>query len=171
MLNCPSWRASSVQYSDSECDIKQLQCTRLCRHLTLPEGYKRSSKGEQFLLYDSGPVTPRILIFGTHALRGDPELMKDGHLLSCLFVLPPEKTEVKYTRMWEQVQLLCRQTDPAEMLMDFELAAINSSEFTWPGSVVKGCFFYLTQNLWRWVEPQECKLCTSRAKSSLSASD
>ena len=33
--------------------------------LTLPEEYKRTSKGEQFLLYDSGPVSQRIIIFGT----------------------------------------------------------------------------------------------------------
>ena len=33
--------------------------------LSLPEEYKRSAKGEQFLLYDSGPETERILIFGT----------------------------------------------------------------------------------------------------------
>ena len=139
--------------------------------LTLPEEYKRSSKGEQFLLHDSGPETQRILIFGTqrnlemlqlssvwladgtfktapllftqvyviHALRGGPDLMKDGHLLPSLFVLLPNKTEATYTRMWEQVQLLCPQADPAEMLMDFELAAINS-------------FFHLTQNLWRRVQ-------------------
>ena len=99
--------------------------------LTLPEEYKRTSKGEQFLLYDSGPETQRILIFGTqrnlemleqstvwmadgtfktapalftqvyaiHALRGGPDLLKDGHLLPSLFVLLPNKTEATYRRM------------------------------------------------------------------------
>ena len=33
--------------------------------LTLPEECKQSSKGEQFLLYEAGPETQRILIFGT----------------------------------------------------------------------------------------------------------
>ena len=33
--------------------------------LTLPEEYKRTSKGEQLLLYDSVLVSQRILIFGT----------------------------------------------------------------------------------------------------------
>ena len=152
--------------------------------LTLPEEYKQTSKGEQFLLYDSGPVSQRILIFGTqrnlemlqlssvwladgtfktapslftqvyviHALRGGPDLMKDGHLLPSLFVLLPNKTEATYTRMWEQVKLLCPQAEPAEMLMDFELAAINSFQNTWPAAVVKGCFFHLTQNIWRKVQ-------------------
>ena len=63
--------------------------------------------------------------------------MKDGHLLPSLFVLLPNKTEATYTRMWQQVQLLCPQADLAEMLMDFELAAINSFQHTWPAATVK----------------------------------
>ena len=35
--------------------------------LVLPAAYQQTAKGEQFLLYDSGPETQRILIFGTHA--------------------------------------------------------------------------------------------------------
>ena len=65
-------------------------------------------------------------VYVIHALRGGPDLMKDGHLLPSLFVLLPNKTEATYTRMWEQVKLLFPQAEPAEMLMDFELAAINS---------------------------------------------
>ena len=53
--------------------------------------------------------------------------------------------------MWQQVHLLCPQADPAEMLMDFELAAINSFQHTWPAAMVNGCLFHLTQNLWRKV--------------------
>ena len=152
--------------------------------LFLPEEYKLTSKGEPFLLYDSGPETQRILIFGTqrnlemlqlskvwladgtfktapllftqvyviHALRGGPDLMKDGHLLTSIFVLLTNKTEITYRRMWQQIQLLCPLANPAEILMDFEKAAINSFELTWPGSVVKGCFFHLTQNIWRKVQ-------------------
>ena len=37
------------------------------------------------------------------------------------------------------------------MLMDFELAAINSFQNTWLVAVVKGCFFHLMQNIWRKV--------------------
>ena len=31
--------------------------------------------------------------------------------------------------------------------MDFEMAAINSFQHTWPAAMVEGCFFHLTQNL------------------------
>ena len=37
--------------------------------LPLPEEYKKISKGEQFLLYDSGPMSQRILIFGSNGTR------------------------------------------------------------------------------------------------------
>ena len=137
--------------------------------------YKRTSNDEQFLLYDSGQETQRILIFGTHqnlemlqlsrvwladgtfktapllftqlyvihALCGGPDLMKDGHLLPSLVILLTNKSEATYTRMWHNVQLLCPQADPSEMLFDFEKAAINSFEHTWPYCMVKGCFFHL----------------------------
>ena len=130
--------------------------------LILPKEYKRTSKGEPFLLYDSGAETQRILIFGTkrnlemlhnsrvwladgtfktapllftqlyviHALRGDPDMMKDGHLLLSVFVLLPNKSEVTYRIMWQQVQLLCPQAYPSEIQMDFEKAAIRSFEHT-----------------------------------------
>ena len=39
-----------------------------------------------------------------------------------------------------------------DMLMDFEKAAINSFQQTWPNSTAKGCFFLLTQNIWRKVQ-------------------
>ena len=35
-----------------------------------------------------------------HSLRGGPILLEDGHLLPCLFVLLPNKTEAAYLRMW-----------------------------------------------------------------------
>ena len=38
--------------------------------------------------------------------------------------------------------------------MDYEKAAISSFERTWPSSVVKGCFFHLTQNVWRKMQAE-----------------
>ena len=73
--------------------------------------------------------------------------MRDGHLLPSLFVLLPNKTEATYRRMWDQIRLLCPLTQPREMLLDFEKAAINSFEEVWPDTVVKCCFFHFTQNV------------------------
>ncbi|KAI6657779.1 hypothetical protein LOD99_522 [Oopsacas minuta] len=38
------------------------------------------------------------------------------------------------------------------MLLDFEKGAITSFEHVWPNTVVKCCFFHLTQNIWRHVQ-------------------
>ena len=152
--------------------------------LAVPPEYQHTAKGEQFLLYDSGPETQRILILGTqrnlemlrlsdfwladgtfktepplftqvyvvHALRGGPQPMREGHLLPSLFVLLPNKTEATYRRMWEQIRTLCPLAQPREMLLDFEKAAINSFEEVWPDTLVRCCFFHLTQNIWRKVQ-------------------
>ena len=43
--------------------------------LALPPEYQQTAKGEQLLLYYSGPETQRILIFGTHVLRDVPDIL------------------------------------------------------------------------------------------------
>ena len=141
--------------------------------LQIPIEFQRTAKNDVFLLYDSGPELRRILIFGTqrnvemlklahiwladgtfktapilfeqvyviHALRGGPEPLRDGHLLPSLFVLLTN-------------QQLCPLAQPTHMLMDFEKAAINSFLHYWPHTVVKGCFFHLTQNIFRKVQSE-----------------
>ena len=93
-------------------------------------------------------------VFVIHGLRGGPELIEDGHLLPSLFVLLPNKTQDTYMRMWQQIQLLCPNAQPTHMLMDFELAAIKSFQGYSPNTNVKGCFFHLTQNIWRKVQAE-----------------
>ena len=91
-------------------------------------------------------------VYTIHGLRGGPNPLQDGHLLPSLFVLLPNKTEITYTKMWEQIHLFCPTAQPTHMIMDFELAAINSFEVEWPLTTVKGCFFHLTQNFWRKIQ-------------------
>ena len=38
--------------------------------------------------------------------------------------------------------------------MDFEKAAINSFQHFWQNTNVKGCFFHLTQNIWRKIQAE-----------------
>ena len=153
-------------------------------HLIIPPEYQVTQKGDNFLLFDSGPGSQRIIMFGTqenvemlnasqiwladgtfktapplfsqvyciHGLRGGPNPLQDGHLLPCLFILLPSKTEAIYARMWERIHLLCPTAEPTHMLMDFEIGAINSFRVEWPLTNVKGCFFHLTQNFWRKIQ-------------------
>ena len=62
-----------------------------------------------------------------HTLCVGHDLLKDGHLLPSLFVLLPNKTEAIYSKIWEEIQFICPQADPAEMLMDYEKAGTNAS--------------------------------------------
>ena len=64
LLSCPSRTARSGQYSVNGCNSWQL---RYSLQLDLPPEYQQTAKGEQFLLYDSGPETQWILIFGTQS--------------------------------------------------------------------------------------------------------
>ena len=56
--------------------------------------------------------------------------------------------------MWQQIKALCLNAHPSQMIMDFEMAAINSFEQIWPATFVKCCFFHLTQNVWRKVQSE-----------------
>ena len=81
-----------------------------------------------------------------------PNPLEDGHLLPSLFVLLHNKTEATYSKMWEQINVLCPTAQPTHMIMNFELAAISSFELQWPLTNVKVVFFHLTQNLWRKIQ-------------------
>ena len=112
-------------------------------------------KCSQHWLADGTFKTAPVLfqqVYVIHALRGGPNPLLDGHLLPSLFVLLANKTQITYSRMWEQVNKLCPHAEPLHMLMDFEKAAINSFQQYWPNTQVKGCFFHLTQNIWRKVQ-------------------
>ena len=54
--------------------------------------------------------------------------------------------------MWEQIRILCHNTQPRRILMDFEEAAINSFKLTWPHTIITCSFFHLKQNVWRMVQ-------------------
>ena len=93
-------------------------------------------------------------LYVIHALRGGPNPLEDGHLLPSLFVLLANKTEATYMRMWEQIQILCTDALPTHLIVDFEKAVINSFQHFWPTTNIKGCFFHLTQNIWRKVQAE-----------------
>ena len=97
-------------------------------------------QASQFCLYD-----------GT--FKTAPNLFAQVYLLPSLFVLLPNKTQETYTRMWE-IQLLCPSAQPSQMIMDYEKAVINSFLHFWPSTMVKCCFFHLTQNIWRKIQAE-----------------
>ena len=93
-------------------------------------------------------------VYVIHGLRGGPDPIQHGHLLPSLFVLLPNKSQATYMRMWQQVKVICPNSQPTQMILDFEKAVINSFEQVWPDTFIKGCFFHLTQNVWRRVQSE-----------------
>ena len=81
-------------------------------------------------------------LYVIHALKGAPNILEDGHLLPSLFILLSNKSENIYGRMWEQIKILCPNACPSHLIVDFELAAINSFSLNFPGNQIKGGFFH-----------------------------
>ena len=91
-------------------------------------------------------------LYVIHGLKSVTNPMKDGHLIPSLFILLPNKMETTYNKMWDQVKLLCPDACPTHLIVDFEKAAINAFSRHYPLTQIKGCFFHLTQNIWRKVQ-------------------
>ena len=91
-------------------------------------------------------------LYVIHALKGGPNILEDGHLLPCLFILLSKNTANIYGRMWEEIKSLCPNACPSHILVDFELTAINSFSLNFPGTQIKGCSFHLAQNFWRKIQ-------------------
>ena len=141
--------------------------------MEIPEELKVTARGEAFLLYDSGPGGARTLIFSTtrnlellqaaEAWFADgtfkvvPEIffqlytlhvMREGRVIPCVYALLPNKQETTYQAFLSEVLRL----KPGSVLVDFEQAAINAFRAVFPNSTLKGCFYHLSQNIYRKVQ-------------------
>ena len=63
-----------------------------------------------------------------------------------------DKSEGTYDLLFNHVRILVNDIDPASMNMDYERAAINSANTVFAGSEVSGCFFHLSQNIYKRVQ-------------------
>ena len=92
-------------------------------------------------------------IYSVHGLRGGPTPLED--VISCLvslhFCLINPK---RHMRMWEVMKQLWPHAHPTHILMDFEMAAANAFSHFWPNTFVKGCFYHLTQNIFRKIQAE-----------------
>lgn len=147
----------------------------------IPPEYARLTSGEGFLLHDTGVGDEqRILIFGTertvnllHAadhwyvdgtFKIVPELFfqlytihgstNAGFIVPCLFALLPNKTRETYDRLFHYVKNLRLDMGPATVMMDYEKAAMNSVEATFPRAAVTGCFYHLSQSVYRKIQSE-----------------
>ncbi len=145
--------------------------------LIIPNEYTLTANGNPFLLHDSGPSPDRILIFST--LR-NLDLMAQSHhwfadgtfkvtpplfsqvytihvikyhnVIPTVIVLMPNKTEASYNRVFNALKNLNGNLNPRTIMTDFELASIKAFKRAFPNAEQRGCFFHLTQCVFRQIQ-------------------
>lgn len=146
--------------------------------MEIPQEYKVTHRDEPFLLYDSGTDSPnRILIFSTETnlraltttghwfsdgtFKTAPELfyqiytihaLVDKNILPCVYALLPNKTEETYYQLFQQLLILKPNLHPISVMVDFEIGARNALVRVFPQADIKGCFFHLSQCVYRKVQ-------------------
>ena len=74
--------------------------------------------------------------------------------MPCIYTLLPDKSEDTYYRFFEEVRnTLDLEHSPQDIMIDFEIAAINAAAAaTFEGTEMKGCFFHLCAKLWKRIQ-------------------
>nr|CAG8678882.1 5299_t:CDS:1 [Entrophospora candida] len=92
-------------------------------------------------------------MYTIHALVGGENNARDFPMV---YTLMTSKSEESYRRLFQELVDLGEETGhhlaPPMILTDFEQAAINAAQSEFPGSINKGCFFHLCQNVWRKIQ-------------------
>lgn len=147
------------------------------RDLVIPDEFTKLLSGERFLLFDSGPSDDRILIFSTQrnlqllvrcqhwyadgTFKCAPPLfnqlytihgVKYHNVIPSIFALMPNRTEATYERVFTALKSLEPSLQPTTIMTDYELASINAFHHAFPATSQRGCFFHLSQCVWRSVQ-------------------
>lgn len=145
--------------------------------LQLNEMNTKTQKGENFLLYDNEDDDDRLLIFGTQQnlriLKESTAFHCDGtfdiappgfnqiytvhgryktHLVPLIYVLAPNKKQITYDVIFENLLVHEPLLQPKRVMIDFEMAAIQSIKKSFPETEVNCCHFHLTKNIWKKIQ-------------------
>ena len=145
--------------------------------LIIPDSYKTTIGGENFLLFDSGPGQNRILIFSTQrnldqmvrcphwyadgTFKSSPPLftqiytihaVKYCKVVPTVFVLMSDRNTNSYLRVLTELKRLEPNLNPTSIMSDFEQAAILAWNTVFPNSTQRGCLFHLSQCIWRHLQ-------------------
>lgn len=150
--------------------------------LVIPDEFKITHNDELFLIYDSGPVEQRILLFSSpnflKVLCNSENWFCDGtfstvpllfkqlftvHALKeklsipLLFALLPGKSANIYKEVFNQILKLFPQTNPKSIMSDFELSIVKAEKEVFPQTAQKFCFFHFGQNIYRKLTSENLK--------------
>ena len=89
-------------------------------------------------------VAPHLFhqLFTIHALH-------NGVCIPCAFCLMENKEQDTYEDVFRVLEQECRHWRPVTLMCDFELAAMNAFRNRFPDSSMTGCFFHLSQSIFR----------------------
>lgn len=145
------------------------------KDITFPDCMVTTSRGDNFVLHDSGVGDERrMFIFGTRQnvdiLRRSPVWLVDGTFkvvpslfyqlytihglhegdtFPLLYALLPDKCARTYIDLFEAVKSFDERLAPEIISADFEIAVINSLRSVFPTARLQGCFFHFTQAIMR----------------------
>jgi hypothetical protein len=78
--------------------------------------------------------------------------VKYHNVIPTVFVLMPNRTEATYTQMLNARKILNRNLNTRTILTDFELASIKAFRRAFSNSTQRGCFFHLSQCIFRQIQ-------------------
>ncbi|XP_076036661.1 uncharacterized protein LOC143022389 [Oratosquilla oratoria] len=148
-----------------------------CNEIVFPPELTITFKGDQFLIYDSGPVEKRIIIFATGrnllclsqsshwyadgTFRNVPLLfhqlytlhgLREKDSLPLVFGLLPDKTEETYITSLQQIRNIEPLCAPLSITIDFERAMMKPCLKEFPITLQNGCFFCFSQRVFRVIQ-------------------
>lgn len=154
----------------------QFQTPQSLADLVIPDQYKLTEKGDNFLHHDSGGDKNRFLIFTTDenldrlarcniwqcdgTFKTVPHLFTqlysihghvDGKSVPLVFALLPGKTKKLYKKLMSVIKQ-GREMDPEIIISDFEQAFIGAAAEVFPNSEFHGCYFHYKQSIYRCVQ-------------------
>ena len=89
-------------------------------------------------------VTPSLFyqLYTIHGVSGD-------WVFPCVYALLPNKEMATYSRLFQALKTSTANLNPTTCIIDFERASKQAIEAEFPGTAVHGCYFHLTQSIYR----------------------
>lgn len=145
--------------------------------LEVPEDFQKTEKYDLFLLFDSGKVEERMLIFATKEnlkeLSNSQHCFVDGtfdivpnifsqlfsihcikntKIIPLVYALLPNKKQTTYIKLLTKILELEKNLKPVSVMSDFEKASISAFEEIFPNISIRGCFFHFHQCNYRKIQ-------------------
>ncbi|CAH1763582.1 7335_t:CDS:2 [Entrophospora sp. SA101] len=142
---------SGEQFSAREIELDEEKIMIFCTTSNL----QHLQEANYWIMDGTFKTTPTLSqqIYTIHVLVGGENNACDFPMV---YTLMTSKSEESYRCLFQELVNLGEETGHhlalPMILTDFEQAAINAAQSEFPGSINKGCFFHLCQNIWRKIQ-------------------